>query len=282
MRKYIVAISLGLLALGLSSCHRNAAGKGDDVVFTVSGTGFRLKSSESGFASNDILGIFAPDMEQYNIKASVAGGSKLVPDKRIRWKKGQKEKSDFYAYFPYDAGIKTPSHTFTVASDQTGADSFLASDLSTAHASAAPPSEVAFVLEHRFSRISFNFSGLSGGETISKVVLKDVFTQATVDLGSGTPSSPANKADVCAHKVSGTEFVAILIPQAYLKAVVTTSKGRVLEYCAYSPVTMESGYAYQAALTVPAEGHDTSEIGFSFTIVEWDGGGSLSYGEPSV
>jgi uncharacterized protein YceK len=53
-----------------------------------------------------------------------------------------------------------------------------------------------------------------------------------------------------------------------------------LSYTIYSPVTLESGCAYIANLTIPEAGHNPSEIGFTLSITDWENGGTVSYGEP--
>ena len=289
MRKLIVAISLSIIALGLCSCRRDATTPAEvkeelrqrEVVFTASGKGYAVKSTESGFGDGDVIGIFAPDMEKYNVKASVQGGSKLVPEAPIYWEKEQTRTSVFYACYPYNEELTSSTFVFSVASDQTTDEAFSASDLRTAHASAAPLSTVAFVLGHSFSKLTFSFTGLTGGESVTGVVIKDMFTKATVDIGTGGLGSEADKADVSAHKASSTSFEAVLIPQSYLKTEVTTSTGRTLKYTTYTPFELEGGCAYMATLAVPAPGHDATETAFTFTVVDWDNGEVISYGEPT-
>lgn len=288
MRRLIVAISLGIIALGICSCRRDettpAQVKEDlqqrEVVFTASGRDYAVKSSDGGFDSGDALGIFAPDMEKMNVRA-VVDGSKLVPDTPIRWEKDQTANSEFFAYYPYGEEVNTSTYKFSVSADQTSDDAFKAADLRTAHVSAKPLSTVEFVLVHRFSKITFNFTGLQGGETIASVVLKDLFTQVTVDLGTGGNGSLEGKADISAHKRTDVSFEAVLVPQTYLDMEVKTSKGRTLRYTTYTPFLLEGGCAYAAELGVPASGEDTSAIGFTFSIVGWDDGGVISYGEPT-
>lgn len=289
MRKLIVAISLSIIALGLSSCRRDATTPAEvkeelrqrEVVFTVAGKDFTVKSTESGFGDGDVIGIFAPDMERYNVKASVQGGGKLVPEAPVYWEKEQTRTSVFYACYPYIEELNTSTFVFSVASDQTTDEAFLASDLRTAHVSAAPLSTVAFVLGHSFSKLTFNFTGLSGGESVTGVVIKDMLTQATVDIGSGGLAGEAEKADISAHKASSARYEAVLIPQSFLKTEVSTSTGRTLNYTTYTPFAMEGGCAYMATLAIPAPGHDTTEAGFTFTVVDWDSGEDISYGEPT-
>ena len=288
MRRIIVAISLSIIALGLFSCRRNETTPEEvkedlqqrEVVFTVAGKDYATKSTDSGFEDGDAIGIFAPDMEKYNVRASVSGTS-LTPDTVIRWEKDQSSNSQFFAYYPYAEGVVGPTNVFTIAADQTADESFKAADLRTSYVIVEPLSTVAFVLGHRFSKITFAFTGVPAGETITKVVLKDMFTQAAVDLGTGASGGLAEKADVSAHKKTDTSFEAVLIPQTYLKTEVTTSKGRTLKYTTFTPFQLEGGCAYLATLGVPESGEDTSVIGFSFSIVDWDNGGEISYGEPS-
>lgn len=288
MRRIIVAISLGIIALGLCSCRRDETTPADvkedlqqrEVVFTASGRDYAVKSGDSGFDSGDALGIFAPDMEKMNVRA-VVEGSKLVPDVPIRWEKDQRANSEFFAYYPYGEEVNSSTYKFSTPADQSADDAFRAADLRTSHVSAAPLTTVAFTLGHRFSKITFTFTGLQGGETIASVVIKDLYTQVTVDLGTGGNGSLEGKTDVSAHKRTDASFEAVLVPQTYLNMEVKTSKGRTLRYTTYTPFQLESGCAYAAELGVPASGEDTSAIGFSFSIVDWDNGGVISYGEPT-
>ena len=288
MRKLIVAISLSIIALGFCSCRRDETTPAEvkeelqqrEVVFTASGKDYAVKSTDGGFENGDVIGIFAPDMEKYNVRATVSGIN-LTPDEIIRWEKDQTRNSEFYAYYPYDEGVDASTHAFSVAADQTGDEAFRAADLRTSHVSAKPLSTVAFVLGHRFSKITFAFTGVPAGETVTKVVLKDLYTKATVDIGTGAPGGLSEKADISAHKRQEASFEAVVIPQTYLRTEVTTSKGRVLRYTTFTPFELDGGCAYQATLGVPESGEDTSVIGFSFSIVDWDDGGEISYGEPS-
>jgi len=250
------------------------------VVFTAAGHDYDVKSTDSGFENGDIIGIIAPDMGKINVKGKV-NGNRLTPESPIRWEPGQTAYSDFYAYYPYIEGLDSTTEKFTLAADQSSEEAFKAADLRTAHVNAAPLTTVAFVLGHRFSRITFAFASKVKGEVPVKVLLKDLYTEAVVDITSGGPAASGSKTDVSALKQSDTRYSAIVVPQPYMNVVVTTSKGRELTYTTYSPVMLESGCAYIANLTIPETGHYPSEIGFTLTITDWENGGTISYGEPT-
>lgn len=287
MKKYVLAITLGIVALGLSSCRRDATTPAEvkeelrarTVVFTVAGRSYEVKSTDGGFDGGDIIGIIAPDLGYINVKGKVDGRA-LLPEVPIRWEAGQTRFSEFFAYYPYDEGLNSTTSKMSIPSDQSTEEAFLAADLRTAHVNAEPLTTVDFVLGHRFSRINFVLSSKVGGEAAEKVVLKDLLTEATVDLSTGGTALSGSKADISALKQGDNRFAAIVLPQPYMEVIVTTNKGRDIKYTTYTPVTLEGGCAYEARLVIPETGHSPSEIGFTLSIIDWENGGTVSYGEP--
>lgn len=289
MKKLVLAITLSIIALGLCSCRRDATTPADvkeelqarTVVFTASGRDYEVKSLSSGsFENGDIIGIIAPDLGKMNVKGTVSG-KELIPETRIMWEPGQASKSDFYAYYPYVDGLDSSTEEFAVAADQSAEEAYKASDLCTAYVNAEPHSTVAFVMEHRFSKITFSFTSKESGETAEKLVLKGLCTEAMVDIASGAPAAGGSKTDIVAFKQPDAGFSAIVVPQPYTNVVVTTSKGREITYSTYTPVALESGCAYKANLVIPEAGHSPSEIGFTLSVIDWENGGTVSYGEPT-
>lgn len=288
MKKYILAISTCIIALGISSCRRDAITPADvkedlqerTVVFTVAGKNYEVKSTDGGFESGDIIGIFAPDLGCVNVKGKVEGRS-LLPEIPIRWEAGQESFSEFFACYPYVQGVSSTTTKYTLPSDQSAEEAFRAADLRTAHVNAEPLTTVDFVLGHRFSRISFAITSKVSGEAAETVVLKDLRTEATVDLSTGGTALGGGLNDITAFKRGDNSFAAVVLPQPYMEVVVNTSKGREIKYTTYTPVTLEGGCAYKADLVIPEAGHSPSEIGFTLTIVDWESGGTISYGEPS-
>lgn len=285
-RLIIAAISLSVLVPGLTSCRRDAVTPADvkeelgkrTVVFTVKGSDFDVKSTQAGFEEGDAIGIFAPDMERFNVKGIVKGTS-LLPASPIRWAEGQTASSGFYAYHPYIEDLDQPTVSFKVQADQTTAEAYNGSDLRASYVYAAPLTTVNFDLKHCFSKLTLNFTSKVSGETVTSVALKDLVTDAVVDLATSAPAKGTEKVDISAFKLSEGSFCAILIPQPFLNVEVSTSKDRKVSFSTYIPVEMESGCAYKANLVLPELNHSTTELEFTLSLDDWTDGGAVPYGD---
>ena len=286
-RIFIAAISLCILIPGLSSCRRDNSVTPSDVkedlkqrtvVFTVSGSDFEVKSTSSAFENGEVIGIFAPDMDKFNVKGTVQG-TVLNPETPIRWESGQTASSGFCAYYPYIEDLDQATVSFKVQADQTGAEAYSASDLRASYVYAAPKTTVNFVLKHCFSKLTLNFTSKVSGETVTSVALKELVTDAVVDLATSAPAKGTEKADISAFKQSEGSFCAILIPQPFLNVEVTTSKDRKVTFSTYIPVEMESGCAYKADLVLPELNHETTELEFTVSLDDWTDGGAVPYGD---
>ena len=286
-RIFIAAISLGIIAVGASSCRRDAVTPAEvkeelrqrTVVFSVKGSDFDVKSTQAGLENGDIIGIFAPDMEKFNVKGTVHQGTALATETPIRWAAGQTASSGFYAYYPYIEDLEQPTVSFQVPADQTSAEAYAGADLRASYVYAAPRSTVNFVLKHCFSRLTLNFTSKVSGETVTSVVLKDLVTDAVVDLATSGPAKGSEKADIQAFKQGEGTFCAILIPQPFLNVAVTTSRDRKVSFSTYIPVEMESGCAYKSDLVLPELNHETTELEFTLSLDDWTDGGAVPYGD---
>jgi hypothetical protein len=150
----------------------------------------------------------------------------------------------------------------------------------------APGATVALNFKHPFSKMNINITNELDNDAVTKVEIKDVFMDATLDIANETIALGTAKRSFEAVKIADNKYAAVIMPQKAAPAiVVTVASGKAYNFALSGEFTFEMGKAYTAAITLkpgatpPAPGE---AVTFSFTVTAWADGGSLEYGEGEV
>ena len=277
MKKFI-AITLGaLFLLPAVSCRREDISieeardaKKQEVRFTASVQGYDVKAVDLSFVAGDAIGIFAFD--QVNVKANVSGAT-VTPVTPIKWELVRK--ADFVAYYPYDPSFKLDDKvSFTVKTDQRGADAFRNSDLKLAVAEGTNGETVALPFRHLLSKLDVVVRSADKSEKATAITLGPVATTISADLANETMDAPSGSYSVKAFQ-DGDAFSAILVPQTLssLPLTITTSRGRTVSL----PVSTQVQLLSNKITTVTVDLTTGPEATFSVSITDWADGGSMNF-----
>ena len=141
-------------------------------------------------------------------------------EKKLWWKNGN-DWADYYCYAPYVADVNNPRAVyFTLRTDQTTAEAQAASDFFYGRSNGFPQSGFpSLQMNHLLSKIvvkivageGFTESELKEGEL--SVLVKDVYTQAKVNLIEGRAEASGSSANVKALAENALTYSAIIAPQ---------------------------------------------------------------------
>lgn len=130
-------------------------------------------------------------------------------------------KADFYCYYPYTPAInKTSEIHFETAKDQSTRESFKSCEILWGKTELASPSEeyVALHTSHRMSQLLITvipgkgFTKESLAQSLSKVTVNNIMTDAVLNLESGELQGKGTASDISPWKDGGT-YRAIIAPQ---------------------------------------------------------------------
>ena len=276
--KKIFAITLGaLFLLPAVSCRREDISieeardaKKQEVRFTASVAGYEVKAYDFSFVTGDAIGIFAFD--QANVKANVSGAT-VAPVTPIKWELVRK--ADFVAYYPYDPSFKLDDKvSFTVKTDQRGADAFRNSDLKLAVAEGTNGETVALPFRHLLAKLDIVVRSADSSEKATAITFGPVATTVSANLATETIDAPSGSASVQAFK-DGDAFSAILVPQTLssLPLTITTSRGRTVSL----PVNTQVQLLTNKITTITVDLTTGPEATFSVSITDWADGGSMNF-----
>ena len=147
-------------------------------------------------------------------------GSGWKTDTKLKWK-DQTSYAEFYVYYPYIENVKDArALSFSVKEDQSSADAFAASDFLYGRAGACPDDGMPKPsLRHMFSNIRIKVkagNGLTDEELKQgnlSVRIKDVCTQAMINLGNGEVRSEGSTKNIKTYEAESLSFSAVIVPQ---------------------------------------------------------------------
>ena len=280
--KFIRIIAFCAIVAALCSCSKSgtAPGKAGQVRFSASVGSFAFtRATESALEDGDRVRIIAGSP----INASAIGtvtGTSLTLDSPIYWNEGQSESTTFAAIYQKGevAGAST-SIAYNLLYE--GSHAYEYHNLfMTATRTAAPEQTVALEFRHPFSKMTIAITNNLPAATVSKVEVKDMVMEGTLDVAEGTLALGSSKVSFEAAKIADNSYAAVAMPQtATPSIVVTVTGGTSYTFVLASAFTFEPGFAYNAALTLnpssePSHGEAAS---FSFTVTPWQDGGELGY-----
>ena len=274
--KKLFAIALG--ALAIAACNKQASVEvvtpDSPISFSVPQNVFSFtKATESALEDADDIQIIAGAPISSASKGTVSGTNlNLTP--AMYWGKGQSAATTFVAIYPYTASTDTKFDydlNFGGNHDYDYHKLYL-----VAKASSAPTAEkVALSFRHPFSKVLINVDNQLGFDKVDKVVLKTIKMSGELDLVEETVDvSEVEASDVTAHKISDTQWGAIVMPQTARPTLeVTTDLGSKYTFTLPASFVFEAGKVATASVVLKGQsgGGDThgDAVSFSFTVTDW-------------
>ncbi|WP_163221664.1 fimbrillin family protein [Bacteroides sp. 214] len=212
------------------------------------------------FESNDKIGLFLTPGDAYNV-GYVYNSNKWSPitNNPACWP--GKNKTDIYAYYPYDASLTDArSHLFSINSNQEAVAGYTASDFLWAKVAETEPVEtVRLSFQHRMSKIVAIVMSEEEGfwEDEIDVYLSGMSLDARIDLEDGTVSVAPNtvvsdvsmqlQGSLLEEEFSKQAFQAIVVPQLLAPGDIFLTihhKGINYAYKMEEYIRLESGFTY--------------------------------------
>lgn len=279
MRKYIVILTIGILALGVCSCRRGSENPEDvrfamreDVVFTASASGYVTKASDSALEDGDAIGIFALEpINSFNVKGTVTGG-KVTTAAPVKWELNQTKPTRFAAYLPFDAGLGATDYEFSVKANQSSYSAYQASDLRYAVVDARPGNAVDLKFQHALSKLVVVME--MPDVEVESVVTSEVVTGTKLNLVDGNVEAQTLKGQVTLGKATdangGLGHVAIMVPQSgSIGLKVTLKGGTEIDATPISATVLEPGIAYKAIVGLAGT--------FKLSVIDWADDGVIPF-----
>ena len=235
MKRYIVMISLALLAIGCENSD-NIPVVEDGVMQISVLHPSTTRATETAFESGDKIGLYATEYNGdvasplqisgnwANNVAVAYNGTTWVPAKKIFW---SENKMDVYGYYPYMIPTSIDEHLWSVQLDQSTpetADALLgyeASDFLWGKATGVSQTDgdVQLEFKHRCSKLvvklvkGADYSGVLPTE--SELYIHSTVPTATIDFTNGavTKYIYGDMETIKARRVDDATFEAIIIPQ---------------------------------------------------------------------
>lgn len=265
MKQYSYLLIIGVVVSALLAC---GGGGGDDepdpgpspyipdptptdktsaVSFTSSINDFRTRALGSSFEDRDEISVFP-------VAGNVVGdNNRYVCNKGIfsatlGITKKESDKLAYYAVSPYSSLAKMQMN-FTVQTNQTKWNQYFASDLMTATVASTASFTPDLQFNHCLSRVCVNFVGDNASALwgrVSRIVLKDMHLQATVNIKAGEYVASGQKGNVTMYSNEDC-FYGIIPPQTIPKEtpfLVVTLDGQDHSVYFEDDFVFKSGYDF--------------------------------------
>ncbi len=281
MKLYYNLLLLGAAAMvgACSSDDAPRANNGQNEVSFICDYENSSRATDTNFENNDRIGIYMVAEgsalqlggNELNNEQFSFNGSAWTSARKVYWNNG---KHTVYAYYPYAVKVNdTEDYTFSIAVDQSTREGYTASDFlwSTKEGVEASSDPVRLTFSHRMSKAvvklekSEDFEGEIPADC--EVYIHSTVGTASINLATGGVSkdSYSGTMSIRAHKVSNTEFHAIVVPQNIesrrpLVEVVTQGVSYLME----GKISFKQGYSHTLVVTLSKNPTQTKiEIGGS-------------------
>lgn len=274
------AILIGATVIGFSSCggddDDNEPGVGNsNVEFRATLANFS-RTSDTGFSANDAISVWA--MESVNYGTTPLNPSRSYVNNRRYTYQGGRFKGDirkpdnltlnYYAVYPYSSQ-NSDHFNFSVKTDQSTNENYMASDLCLARTSAITSELVDMGFSHALCKVILNIDASLGTATAIEF---NAQPSVTCDLNSFSVATYGTTTAIKMNKESNNRFRVIIpsatISQGTLTAIIHTSKGDFtwqIEDDTYFAV----GECRTFDLSKNTDDTSTEAIGFGATILPW-------------
>lgn len=274
------AILIGATAIGFSSCggddDDNEPGVGNsNVEFRATLANFS-RTSDTGFSANDAISVWA--MESVNYGATPLNPSRSYVNNRRYTYQGGRFKGDirkpdnltlnYYAVYPYSSQ-NSDHFNFSVKTDQSTNENYMASDLCVGRTTAVTSSLVDIDFYHALCKVVLNIDSSLGTATAIEFTAKG---SVTCDLNDYQVMSYGTTTTIKMNKESNNCFKVIVpvmdVEQGALMATIHTSKGDYT-WQIEQDTSFSSGQCRTYTLGKNTEDTSTEAIGFTATIAPW-------------
>lgn len=278
---FMSAAVLSAMAVGVTACggddDDDAPSAGSSTVeFRPTLSDFS-RTSDAAFTSNDAISVWA--MESTNYSATPLNPSRSFAN-NVKYTyqggrfKGNIKKADdltlnYYAVYPFSSQ-NSDHFNFSIKTDQTSIENYMASDLCVARTNAVTSELVDLNFVHAMAKVIINIDSSLGTATSIEFTAKP---SVTLDLNSYSVMDYGTPVEVKMNKASTNSFRAIVpicdIEAGALMAVVHTSKGDYT-WEIESDYSFNSGKVYSFDLSKNTNDASSESISFTATILPWD------------
>jgi hypothetical protein len=289
--KKISFIALGLASVALVSCSSDEAEGlvSNSNVIKITSALQQTRSTEdpqkTALSTSNTVGVFVSDGASLitngdNNKHSVASNGDLTASAVMTYP--ESGDLNIYAYAPYASGTSyAEDNSFSVATDQSEAAAYLASDLLYAKAEGVSKSEnaVALTFAHQLSQLQITITNNNSSRDLTNSAVKVCGTKVATSFNPSTGelgAASGNAAEIVATSSLGdnAKVYAVVVPQTVaagteLVKVVTDDYTYVAKIG--SDVVLESGKAYSFNVTLPATEEQPVEISLNTVdVTAWE------------
>lgn len=307
-KKIFIGLASLVAAVGFTACssddadflQRSSTGK---VISLTSAMGMRGTSDPqaSQLSTSVHVGVFAVTNETTpalisngNNNEHTVSGTNLVTTSAMTWPTTEGTKVNFYAYAPYQSTwIYNTANTFSVATDQSDNDGYIASDLVYGIPATNPVEEtdaaIPLTFTHKMAQIAVTIKKQEGAPDLTGATVTIVNTKTETTFNPSTGEVPAEATGSTTQNIkaaeltaepdatTGTTIYAAIAPQTIsagtaLVKIVTAGNKTLIAKIGTSDVAFASGKAYTFTVNVGAITADVTTITLSTSstaVTEW-------------
>ena len=254
--------------------------------------GIATRATDTGYETNDRIGLYVVNYQGSAAQPLKATGNHVdnmrftyngtwTPDTPIYWQ-DETTPADFYAYYPYAAGIADVGAVpFNTKADQRAEADYKASEFLYGKATRVAPTEEAVVITTRHlmscavvkvaAGNGFTDESLAAAQV--SVRLNGLKTQATVNLKDGSVSPTGNAAEVQPLDEGDGSYRALVVPQEVAEGQLITVNVDGKDYNLSRAFTFKSATRHTFTVTVSKTSNGINVNIEGWTDDEVDNGG---------
>lgn len=287
-KKFFIGLASLVAAIGFTACSNDDADflqrpSTEKVISLTSALGMRGTSDPqaSQLSTSVHVGVFAVTNETTpalinngNNNKHTVSGTDLVTTSAMTWPTTEGTKVNFYAYAPYQSEwAYNTANTFSVATDQSDNDGYIASDLVYGIPATNPVAEtdnaVPLTFTHKMAQIAVTIKKQEGAPDLTGATVTIVNTKTETTFNPSTGEVPAEATGTTTSNIkaaelteepdvtTGTTVYAAIAPQTIsagtaLVKIVTADSKTLIAKVGTDDITFESGKAYTFTVNVGA------------------------------
>ncbi len=243
--------------------------------------GIKSRATETQFEQNDKVGIYVVNYNGNTPGQLQASGNQLdnmcftyssgwESTYDVYWKDSS-TRADFYAYYPYDKNITSPTgYKFTVKEDQSSESNYKASIFLWGKAGSVAPTSnpVDITVTHAMSNLLIYLVAGNGyiasDLAKAKVTICALKTEAEIDLSTGAITASGSNKNINPYKASDC-YKVLIAPQSVNNSELIRVTIDDMDYTLTQSITFESNKQYTCTLTI-----NRNSEGVNITIGGWE------------
>ncbi len=295
MKKLLFSM-VALAGLVMASCSSDPAqelapaGKNEAKVISLQASMADFtRATDTAFEEGDKIGLYIFTNETYlnNVAYTFAANAFTAATEQV-WYEDETLQSQVVAYYPYAASAAADTHTFTVASTQTSAAAYTASDLMVASTTATPTENaINLPFKHMLSKVNLTVVD-ENNDPVKSVYFVDVAGTVTYEVKNAAQTLAASgTTTIQATKQADGTYTLIMAPQTVAPTLaITTESGAQYNFKVDNAVTFKSGTVSTASVTIEKQEEplpptpptpDPIAITISWEIADWVAGEELNF-----